>query len=129
MPPVTIGEGCLSEITTLDSIIIPCGSRAAYESDSYWGQFSGIFYEDCNGVEEVEGERVRISVTGNVLSVQGAAQGEMIVYDALGRQVTIRQVDTSIKSVDVSHLRPGLYMAVYRDAGNRQMTTIKFVKI
>lgn len=129
MPPVTIGEGCMSEITTLDSIIIPCGSRVAYESDSYWGQFSGIFYEDCNSVEEVEGERVRISVTGNILSVQGASQGEMIVYDALGRQVTIRQVDTSIKSVDVSHLRPGMYMAVYRDAGNRQMTTIKFVKI
>ena len=116
VPPVTTDDGygsygCLDG-TDVDSILIPCGSLGAYQSDSYWGQFAGKYHEDCNGIDNVP---INLNVYPNpassTITVEGV-EGEVRVeiVDLNGRCVqTITQSGNRAITLDVSGLNRGTY--------------------
>lgn len=127
VPPVSLvtmeygtDYGCLID-ATVDSIIIPCGSLAAYLADTYWGQFDGKYYEDCNVIDVVsEGE---ISVYPNPATdhviVHGIQDGICVeLVNMLGQNVLLRKISGSEVELDVSCLERGVYyLLVHTTAG------------
>ena len=86
-PPVVTGEGPLYDIGSLDSILIPCGSLNAYLSDSYWGQFSDKYHEDCNDIDDIATDNIKVYTLNGRIVVEGANGEEVRVFDMMGRQV------------------------------------------
>ena len=112
IPPAVTGNGPLSDIGRLDSIVVPCGHIDAYLADSYWGQFANKLVEDCNlGVDEVEVARLVAypnPTTGKV-TLQGLTEAPLTIeiYDMAGHLVaTFRNTST----LNISHLSPAPYI-------------------
>lgn len=113
VPPVTIGAGCLTEITTLDSIIIPCGSTSNYTSDSYWSQFTGKYYEACDGINVADGICVSVypNPVTNLLTIEGVKTLRKVeLYNATGQLMLSLPVQGTTLTLDVSHLQRGVYI-------------------
>lgn len=127
VPPVSLTTldygadyGCLFE-ATVDSIIIPCGSRAAYLADTYWGQFDGKYYEDCNGINVVSDGEISVypnPATDRVI-VQGIQDGICVeVVNMLGQNVLLHKIFGSKVELDVRRLERGVYyLFVHTTAG------------
>lgn len=85
VPPVTIGAGCLN-LSVVDTIIVPCGTKSVYQNDPYWGQYD-CYVEDCDGVATADSDNLVVTVNEGVITVQGISDQPMCVYDLLGRTI------------------------------------------
>ena len=119
LPPATTSEGdydgCLYG-TTVDTIVIPCGTLDTYLADSYWGQFADFYYEDCSGIEEAIGSRqpavsVYPNPTHGMVYIDGGAGAirSAEVYNVRGEKVSVR---VTAEGVDMSALPAGVYYMI-----------------
>ncbi len=127
MPPATTEYGCLIG-ATVDSIIIPCGSREAYLADDYWGQFSDRYYEDCNGIDAPT--EFELSVYPNpatdYIAVQGIRDCRRVeLINTLGQSVLSRNIADDSIEIDVRGLERGIY--ILRLYTTDSMMTSKFI--
>ena len=116
VPPATTDDGygtygCLDG-TDVDSIVVPCGSLNAWLSDSYWGQFTNKYREDCNGIEDAAA--VRVSVYPNPvtdrLTISGVDGNSYLdVVNTLGQPVLSCVISGNSNEIDVSSLVRGSY--------------------
>lgn len=121
LPPATTSEGdydgCLYG-TTVDTIVIPCGTLDAYLADSYWGQFADFYYEDCSGIEEaVSSRQSAVSVypnpTQGMVYINSEA-GEIKsaeVYNVRGEKVSVQ---LTTEGIDMSRLSAGVYYLILK---------------
>lgn len=106
IPPIVVSPfydtiiGCLSG-TTVDTIIIPCGSLNAYLTNSYWSQFSDKYQEDCNGIDEIRSSDIKVYSLGGRIVVDGADGEDVRVFDMMGREVINSQLPTGIYLIRV----------------------------
>ncbi len=113
VPPAVTGNGPLSDIGRLDSIVVPCGHIDAYMADSYWGQFADKLVEDCClGIGEVADMQLTAypNPTTGIVQIQSLDEDVQSVtfYDMAGHLVaTFRNTST----LDISHLPAGSYIA------------------
>lgn len=121
-PPVTVtmpeyGEdlGCLY-YATVDTIVIPCGTLDAYLADSYWGQFSDFYYEDCSGIEDVSSTRQStVSVYPNptqgmvYINSEAGTIKSAEVYNVRGEKVSVQ---LTAAGIDMSRLSAGVYYLI-----------------
>lgn len=128
VPPAVTGDGPLSDIGRLDSIVVPCGHIDAYQADSYWGQFADKLVEDCNlGIGEVADMQITAypnPTTGKV-RLQGLEEEPVAIelYDMTGRHVaTFFRTD----SFDIGHLANGSYIVSVISPRNRYL--VKLIK-
>lgn len=113
LPPITDAEyGCLY-MTSVDSIIIPCGSIDNYLNDSYWGQFADKYHEDCNGIGDICTTDIMVYSQEGRIVVKGAGNEKIMVFDIAGRPVENRALRTGIYLVQVGD-RPARKVAVIR---------------
>ncbi len=128
VPPTITGNGPLSDIGRLDSIIVPCGHINDYLVDSYWGQFADLLVEDCNlSVEEVSDAKIEVypnPTTGKV-QIQGLSEGNCTIelFDMAGRSLATYHT----AAFDISHLSQGLYIVKIHTSKN-QVQHIKLLK-
>ena len=131
VPPTTTGEddyyGCLYG-TTVDTIVIPCGSLEAYLSDDYWSQFADKYVEDdnCDGIIGVTDSRhaavgVYPNPTTDVVYIQlnsdAFTQPEnhqspitITLYNAKGQPLKIQNSEFKPQnSLDISDVPSGIY--------------------
>lgn len=127
VPPVTTYEDCLNEVE-VNSIIIPCGSLAAYLADDYWGQFVDKYGEDCGGVEDAIDikEVVYPNPACDRLTVSGAIGCRCVeLVNLQGQTVLLRETAGGNVEIDVSGLERGTYfLRLYYPEG---ITTRKVV--
>lgn len=135
LPPATTGNGPLAEVGSLDSIIIPCGTLDSWQSDSYWGQFSDKYVEDCNAIEEAVGtQRSAVSVypnpTSDVLHIatNGASITSLSLYNAMGQPVITQNTDFIIQnSINLEGLPAGIYYLTVKSG--ETTTRHKIIKV
>lgn len=118
IPPVTTWMGCLNDV---DSIIVPCGSLNAYESDSYWSLFAGDYYEECNGIDTPASRTVSVSPNPatdhlTVRGIDGCRRVELV--NMIGQTVLSREVVGGIVELDVHGLERGSYFLRIHDHNN-----------
>ncbi len=87
-PPVVTGEGPLYDIGSLDTILIPCGSLNVYLSDSYWVQFSDKYHEDCNSIDDIVTDNIKVYILDGRIVVEGADGETVHIYDMMGRRIS-----------------------------------------
>lgn len=113
VPPAVTGNGPLSDIGRLDSIVVPCGHIDAYLADSYWGQFADKLVEDCNlEIGEVADMQLTAypNPTTGIVQIQSLDEDvqSVTLYDMAGHLVaTFRNTST----LDITHLPSGCYIA------------------
>lgn len=115
VPPVaTTYDGMYGPLDNadVDTILIPCGRLNAYLSDSYWGQFTNKYREDCNGIEDAAA--VRVSVYPNPvtdrLTISGVDGNSYLdVVNTLGQPVLSCVISGNSNEIDVSSLVRGSY--------------------
>lgn len=113
VPPAVTGNGPLSDIGRLDSIVVPCGHIDAYLADSYWGQFADELVEDCNlEIGEVADMQLTAypNPTTSIVQIQSLDEDvqSVTLYDMAGHLVaTFRNTST----LDIIHLPSGCYIA------------------
>ncbi len=118
IPPVTTWMGCLNDV---DSIIVPCGSLNAYESDSYWSLFAGDYYEECNGIDTPASRTVSVSPNPatdhlTVRGIDGCRRVELV--NMIGQTVLSRETAGGIVELDVHGLERGSYFLRIHDHNN-----------
>lgn len=117
-PPVSTddgyGVGGSLYGTTVDSIIVPCGSLDAYLADVYWGQFADRYVEDCN---------MGINGTPAAMPAVYAQNGRIIVEDADGETVHI--FDITGRSVRNEALHTGVYIVKVDDHPARKIVVVE----
>lgn len=114
VPPATSLEyGCFE--TAPDSILIPCGSLNAWQSDLYWRQFADIYHEDCRGIDDVAINNIKVYSVGSCIIVEGTDGEEVQVFDIMGRHLNTKHLalNTGIYLVRVGD-RPACKVAITR---------------
>lgn len=105
-PPVSTddgyGVGGSLYGTTVDSIIVPCGSLDAYLADVYWGQFADRYVEDCNmGINDSKQDNINVYSIGGRIIVEGAEGETVQVFDITGRSIRNEALHTGVYIVKV----------------------------
>ena len=113
VPPAIVGEGPLATVGSVDSIIIPCGSLNAYLSDSYWGQFADKYHEDCNGIDDIATDNIKVYSRNGSIVIEGADGETVHIFDMMGRTIHNEALPTGIYLVKVGD-RPAHKVAVIR---------------
>lgn len=116
VPPVaTTYDGMYGPLddADIDTILIPCGSLNVYLADSYWGQFADKYHEDCNGIDDIATDNIKVySLDGHIV-VEGADGEEVHIFDMMGRTIHNEALPTGIYIVKVGD-RPARKVAVIR---------------
>ena len=103
VPPVTTGTeygGCFYN-AIVDSLIVPCGSKNAWLSDAFWGQFADQYHEACDAISDVERPNVKVySIDGRIV-IEGADGETVHVFDMMGRTIHNEALPTGIYLVKV----------------------------
>lgn len=116
-PPAVVidsfNDNCFLTGTTVDSIIIPCGSLNAYLTDSYWGQFASKYHEHCNGIDNAREDQISVypNPATDQLTINGTTgchSVELIRID--GRTIQTKKLSNNQTiTLDVSSLTRGAY--------------------
>ncbi len=109
--------------TDVDTIIIPCGSLNAYQSDSYWGQFADKYREDCNSIDDVYHKIIKVSSLGNLISIHGARGESVYVFDAVGRQLYHTASASDIETINMPSA--GVYLIKVGSSPAKKVTIIR----
>ena len=115
VPPAIVGEGPLYDIGSLDSILIPCGSLNSWLADSYWGQFADKYHEDCDGIDDIATDNIKVYSHGGRIVVEGADGEKVQVFDIMGRKLNTKHLtlNTGIYLVRIGD-RPAHKVAIIR---------------
>lgn len=99
--------------TTVDTIIIPCGSLNAYLADSYWSQFEDKYHEDCNGINNAMEELFSVypNPATDRLTVNGTPDCLFVEIISIDGHTILTKKLSNIQTVslDVSSLTRGAY--------------------
>ena len=145
LPPATTGYGALSGTGSLDSIIIPCGTLDAWQSDSYWGQFADKYHEDCSGGIDSQSStlnsqfsiypnpttgQLRINTTSQLIT-------SITIHNTMGQLVSTKAFNDSITKaimqsdnqaiIDISPLPAGVYYITVKSGETK--TKHKIIKV
>jgi hypothetical protein len=93
------------------TLIVPCGSSAAYSQHPIWGRFSDI-NENCNDIDEIESDNIRVFARDGRIVVEGADREEVHVYDMTGRLVSDCSLPTGIYIVRIGN-RPAQKVIIF----------------
>ena len=111
-PPITTYDGCMDGVN-IDTIFIPCGSLNAWLADSYWGQFSDKYHEDCNGIDDIATDNIKIFSLDGRIVVESADGEEVHIFDMMGRTIHNEALPTGIYIVKVGD-RPARKVVVIK---------------
>ena len=119
LPPVSTDEGYATAGslygTTVDSIVVPCGSLNGWLADSYWGQFADRYVEDCNmGIDDgMPTALPAVYVHGGRIIVEGAEGETVSIFDITGRSIRNEALHTGVYIVKVGN-RPARRIVVMK---------------
>ena len=68
------------------TLVVPCGKLRTYARAEYWNEFQH-FVENCESIDELDADEVRILTTAEGIVVEGALGEDVVVYDITGREV------------------------------------------
>ena len=111
--PPTVGPLTDSTFFVFNStIVVPCGSEAAYQQAEGWGLFSDIV-EDCGvGIPEMNLPEVTIHVENSRIVVEGAEGETVRVFDITGRIVRNEALPAGVYLVQIGN-RPAQKVMVH----------------
>lgn len=120
-PPSASGNSFL-QCNANASVIVPCGSLQGYSSDQCWSYFNDI-EEDCDAIDEAHCDRTKISSRGNHISIHGATDESVYIFDAVGRQIyyTAHAVDNETIPLQST----GVYIVKVGNNKAKKVITIK----
>lgn len=101
-PPIC-NEDTFDDVPPYADIIVPCGAAYRYQLSDYWNAFSRIT-EDCDGIDNVESNDIRVWVDGGQIKVDGAAGLTVCIFDLEGRMVSNGNLPTGVYMVRVDGL-------------------------
>lgn len=112
VPPSTLGDSVFTCFAA--TLIVPCGTAAAYRQHEVWNLFANII-EDCNAIDEPGSadDPICITVRDGRIVVEGAEGEPVRIYDMMGRPMANRTLPTGIYMVKVGN-RPAQKITVIR---------------
>ena len=119
VPPAIVGEGPLYDIGSLDSILVPCGSLNAWLEDSYWQNFADKYHEDCNGIDDIATDNIKVYSRDGRIVVEGADGETVHIFDMMGREIQ------AFKHSSNQALPTGVYMVKVGDRPARKVAVIR----
>lgn len=129
----TNGTASTLNLSDINSIIFSNNNMQVQSSDCgdhYYSVFytSQVSFDATAGLTEVPDSNPLFSISPNpadtklTLRFKDGQQGEVLVYDAFGKQVALIPVNGEVQDVDVSGWASGMYLVLF---GNQ---SLKFVK-
>ena len=120
--PPTLGESrgrtTFSDYTA--TLIVPCGSAAAYRADTLWGRFPNIV-EECTGIEDVESGECGVVIDGLNIRVDNRDGETVGLYDMMGRQLASSHLATFTFLLPAS----GVYLVKVGDRPAKKVVVVK----
>ncbi len=120
-PPSASGNSFL-QCNANAIVTVPCGSAELYSSNQNWSYFNNI-EEDCDAINEAISDRIKISSRGNHISIHGATDEAVYIFDAVGRQIyyTAHAVDNETIPLQST----GVYIVKVGNNKAKKVITIK----
>lgn len=103
----TLGTDVFNGVDDTIPVYIPCGSSMVYYGR--WQYFYN-FVEDCNGIDDVNMDEVKVYVRGGEIVVEGCNGEDVKVFDMKGREVYCGHAEGAIHVSDL-----GVYMVKVGD--------------
>ena len=103
----TLGTDVFVNVSSSIPVYIPCGSSMVYYGR--WQYFYN-FIEDCNGIDDVNMDDVKVYVRGGEIVVEGCNGEDVKVFDMMGREVYCGHAEGAIHVSDL-----GVYMVKVGD--------------
>lgn len=103
----TLGTNVFNGVHDTIPVYIPCGSSMVYYGR--WQYFYN-YIEDCNGIDDVNMDGVKVYVRGGEIVVEGCNGEDVKVFDMMGREVYCGHAEGAIHVSDL-----GVYMVKVGD--------------
>lgn len=103
----TLGTNVFNGVHDTIPVYIPCGSSMVYYGR--WQYFYN-YIEDCNGIDDVNMDDVKVYVRGGEIVVEGCNGEDVKVFDMKGREVYCGHAEGAIHVSDL-----GVYMVKVGD--------------
>lgn len=103
----TLGTNVFNGVHDTIPVYIPCGSSMVYYGR--WQYFYN-YIEDCNGIDDVNMDEVKVYVRGGEIVVEGCNGEDVKVFDMKGREVYCGHAEGAIHVSDL-----GVYMVKVGD--------------
>ena len=103
----TLGTDVFVNVSSSIPVYIPCGSSMVYYGR--WQYFYN-YIEDCNGIDDVNMDGVKVYVRGGEIVVEGCNGEDVKVFDMKGREVYCGHAEGAIHVSDL-----GVYMVKVGD--------------
>ena len=87
MPPA-LSDDSFDGLNPLPVLVVPCSTATAYSSAQYWNAFDIVEAPCPVGIEDVESNRLEVTVVDGGVLVRGAEGMTLTVCDMLGRRVS-----------------------------------------
>lgn len=98
-PPIC-DEHTFESVPNYADIIVPCGAAYRYQLSDYWNAFSRIT-EDCDGIDDVEDNGMRVWTEDGQIKVEGADGLILHVFDMEGRQIANNNIPSGVYLVKI----------------------------
>lgn len=120
--PPTTSSNSFYQCNANAIVTVPCGSAELYSSNQNWSYFNNI-EEDCDAINEAISDRIKISSRGNHISIHGATDEAVYIFDAVGRQIyyTAHAVDNETIPLQST----GVYIVKVGNNKAKKVITIK----
>lgn len=112
----TLGTDVFVNVSSSIPVYIPCGSSMVYYGR--WQYFYN-FIEDCNGIDDVNMDDVKVYVRGGEIVVEGCNGEDVKVFDMKGREVYCGHADGAIHVSDL-----GVYMVKVGDRPSHKVVVM-----
>lgn len=102
LPPAVNSISLLIGDITFDTLIVPCGARQAYLDADYWNEIP-VIEEDCNGIEDVDMDDIRVWSDNGRIHVDGADGAPVNVFNMVGHKVRNEALSTGVYMIKIGN--------------------------
>ena len=102
LPPAVNSISLLIGDITFDTLIVPCGTRQAYLDADYWNEIP-VIEEDCNGIEDVDMDDIRVWSDNGRIHVDGADGAPVNVFNMVGHKVRNEALSTGVYMIKIGN--------------------------
>ncbi len=102
LPPSVTPSSLLVGNTTFDTLIVPCNARQAYLDADYWNEIP-VIEEDCNGIEDVDMDDIRVWSDNGRIHVDGADGAPVNIFNMVGHKVRNEALSTGVYMIKIGN--------------------------
>ena len=102
LPPAVNSISLYIGDITFDTLIVPCNTRQAYLDADYWNEIP-VIEEDCNGIEDVDMDDIRVWSDNGRIHVDGADGAPVNIFNMVGHKVRNEALSSGVYMIKIGN--------------------------